>query len=158
MNLAHITPARAKELKSEVNHLEKMLNSEVGDRHIGDKAEFQTEIRKKKAELRDFSPRPYKGALANKRYAQAKKLKEIIQKAMPSNRDYFRHYPKEKDKDGNSIVPEHNTKQDFDRAVEQQVFFQTNPKIQQAVRYYKHIMAKIDPNDPSVRNIETLRR
>ena len=153
-----ITNKRAKELESEINDMEKMLKSPVGDRHIGDKAEFMGEVRKRKDELRAFAPRELKGAKANEAYAIAKRLRSYIQKGMPSSRDYFRRYPKEKDKDGNVIIPDHNEKRDFERAVEQQVAFQSNPRMQKAITIYKNLMARIDPSDPTVRNIEMLRR
>ena len=60
--------------------------------------------------------------------------------------------------DNNSVFPDHNEKRDFERAVEQQVAFQSNPRMQKAITIYKNLMARIDPSDPTVRNIEMLRR
>lgn len=158
IDLALITKARAKELESEIKSLEKMLKSPAGERHIGDKAEFRKQIRKRKDELNNFSPKKLTGRKANEAYATAKRLRNYIQERMPGSKDYYRHYPRERDKDGNPRTPDHTEKMDFERAVAQQMKFQTDPRIQKACAIYKNLMQRLDPDNPNVRNIENLRR
>ena len=65
---------------------------------------------------------------------------------MPKTKDYYQRYPK----DGNSY--------DFDRTVRQQIAFQTDKNIKNAVKEYKNIMRRLDPQDPTISNIELLRK
>ena len=152
LDLVHITPARIKELKQEINSLERMLKDDraSGRPKIQDEVEFKAQIKKRQKELDTHMPVKFTGQQANKAYDLAKKLKVYIQNRMPSKKAYFQKQIK--DADG------HSKYQDFENAVNQQIAFQTDPKIQKAVRAYKYIMAKLDPNDPRVRNIEMLRR
>ena len=96
----------------------------------------------------EHKPRRLRGQKANKAYAEAKRLKKIIQGAMPSRKAYFKPYPKSSD--GHDF--------DFERTVAQQVAFQTDPKIKKAVQHYKNIMRRLDPSDPTISNIELLRK
>lgn len=152
LDLVHITPARINELKQEINSLEKMLKDDraSGRPKIQDEVEFKDQIKKRQKELEEHRPKKFEGQQANKAYELAKKLKAYLQKKMPSKRLYFQKQIKDSDS--------HNKYQDFEAAVQQQIAFQTDPKIQKAVRAYKHIMARLDPEDPRIRNIEMLRR
>lgn len=152
LDLVHITPGRVAELKQEINYLEKMLKDDKSSKSpkIQDEVEFVAQIKKRKHELKNHMPAKLEGQQANKAYELAKKLKVYIQNRMPSKKAYFQKQIR--DSDG------HSKHRDFEDAVNQQIAFQTDPKIQKAVRAYKHIMSRLDPNDPRIRNIEMLRK
>jgi hypothetical protein len=150
-DIVHMTEAQCKEIKEEIDSLEKMLSDPrpwVRNK-ITDEAEVKNQIRSKKELLNNHVPHKLRGPKANRAYAEAKKLADFIREQMPSRKDYFRPYAKESD--------DHNRQADFERAVQQQVAFQTNPDVQRAVIRYKAIMRRIDPSDPSISNIEKLR-
>lgn len=151
-DLVHITPAQVREIKSEVNELEKMFKADQasGRPKIQNEIEFKAEIKKKKKVLQNHAPKKLKGPKANRAYRLAKELKKKIQAAMPSSRAYFQQYPKSSDK--------HNRQADFERTVAQQIAFMQNSEIQRAIQQYKHILRRLDPNDPTVSNIEGLRK
>ena len=152
LDLVHVTPARIAELKQEINSLERMLKDDRASRNpkIQDEVEFRAQIKKRREELETHMPKKFEGEQANKAYALAKKLRAYLQEKMPSKRLYFQKQIKDSDS--------HSKYQDFETAVQQQMVFQTDPKIQKAVRAYKHIMRRLDPNDPRICNIEMLRR
>ena len=152
IDMALITVQRAKELESEIKALENMMRDDIatGRPKIQDKKEFVGQITKRKKELTDFGAREFKEREKNEAYDTAKRLRKYIQKRMPSSRDYHRGYPKSGDG--------HSTHGDFEKAVQQQMAFQTNPRLQKAVTIYKNLMQRIDPSDPTVRNIEMLRK
>ena len=116
---------------------------------ISDRAEIEKQISTKKKLLKDHSPRKLKGQKANRAYEEAKKLADFIREQMPSRKDYFRPYSKASD--------DHNRQSDFEKAVVQQMAFQKNAKVQQAIIKYKNIMRRLDPSDPTISNIENLR-
>lgn len=149
-DLVHASVDQISEIKRDIDSLERMLKSDQSQTtpKITDLAEFKGEINKKKKILKDHAPKKLKGQKANKAYDEAKRLKKIIQDAMPSRKDYFQRYPK--GEDGHDF--------DFERIVKQQVDFQTNPKITGAVRQYKSILRRIDSSDPTISNIELLRK
>jgi len=148
LDLVHITVDQIKEIKSDITSMENMLKADIasGRPKIQDKVEFIGEINKKKKILKDHTPKAFRGKKKNEAYTRAKKLKKIIQDAMPSKKAYYQPYPK----DGSSF--------DFERVVKQQMDFQNNKKMQAAVQEYKHLMRRIDPSDPSITNIELLRK
>lgn len=151
-DIVHMTEAQCDEVRREIDGLEGMLNDprDWVRNKITDEAEVKGQINSKKKLLSDHSPKRLRGAKANKAYAEAKKLAEYITESMPTRRNYFRPYAKESD--------DHNRQADFEKAVKQQMEFQTNPKMQQAVTRYKNIMRRVDPKDPTLSNIENLRR
>lgn len=153
IDLALMTSQQVKETEAEITFLEKMLKAdqsgEFGRPKITDTGEFRAKIIEKKELLDNYSPRKMRGPSANKAYARAKELAEKIKAEMPSNKDYNRSYPSKKSRVSADF--------DFERAVQQQVAFQTNRGLQNMIHEYKNIMARIDPDDPTIRNIETLR-
>ena len=146
-DLAFITPAQAEKIEQQIEGLEIMLQEDQRSKtpKITDIAEFVGQIKTKKAVLEKHTPRKLRGQTSNTAFARAKDLAKKIKDEMPGKKDYFMKYPKDE------------SSQDFERVVKQQVRFQTDPKIQAMVREYKHIMARIDPSDPTIRNIERLR-
>lgn len=151
-DIVHMTEAQCREVKEEIASLEGMLNDPrpwVRNK-ITDEGEVQKVIRAKKELLKNHTPRKLTGQKANRAYAEAKKLAEFIKEQMPSRNDYYRPYAKNSDN--------HNRQADFEKAVQQQMEFQRNKKIKEAVIRYKNIMRRLDPKDPTVSNIENLRR
>jgi len=151
-DIVHMTEAQCREVREEIDMMEGMLNDPrpwVRNK-ITDEAEIRKTIKSKKKLIEDHTPRKLTGQKANKAYAEAKKLADFIREQMPSRKDYFRPYAKESD--------DHNRQADFERAVQQQVKFQTDPEIQRAIIHYKNIMRRLDPSDPTISNIEKLRR
>ena len=144
---AFITPAQAAKIEQEIDGLETMLREDQRSKtpKITDIGEFVGQIKKKKAVLEDHTPKKLRGQSSNKAYARVKDLALKIKAELPGKKDYFMPYPKDE------------SSQDFERVVNQQVKFMTDPKIQGMVREYKHLMSRIDPSDPTIRNIESLR-
>ena len=144
---AFITPAYAAKIKQEIEGLENMLKADQSSKNpkIQDVGEFVQNIRKKKIVLENHVPKKFRGQTSNTAWARAKDLGEKIKKELPGKKDYYMRYPKD------------DSSQDFERVVKQQVRFQTDPKIQSMVREFKHLMSRIDPSDPTIRNIERLR-
>jgi hypothetical protein len=151
-DIVHMTEGQCNEVRSDIESMEKMLDDPrpwVRDK-ITDVGEVKGQIASKKKLLADHSPRRMRGEKANKAYAEAKKLAAFIQGEMPTNKQYFQRYAK--DSDG------HTRQAGFEKAVQQQVAFQTNPELQRAVVRYKNIMRRIDSDDPTLTNIEALRK
>lgn len=152
LDIALLSPARVSELKQEIKHLEGMYRADQtsGNPKIGDKNEFFKDVNKKKKELKEFAPKEFKGEVRNKAYKELKKLKKFIQNQMPNSKMYFQKQIK--DSDG------HSKYQDFEGAVRQQMHFQQDPTCIKAVRRYKNIAARLDSSDPTIKNIELLRK
>lgn len=150
-DIVHMTEAQCSEVKQEIASMEAMLNDprDWVRNKITDEAEVRGQIASKKKLLEKHVPRKLRGAKANRAYAEAKKLAEFIKDQMPTRKDYYRPYAKNSD--------DHNKQADFERAVTQQMEFQKNAKVQEAVIRYKNIMRRLDPKDPTVSNIENLR-
>jgi len=147
IDLAMATPAQVADMKQEINHLERMLESDKQRRSpkIQDEAEFNVELDRKRKILENHTPKPFRGKNKDKAAKRVKELDSFIQDHMPKSRDYFQKQPT-------------GCSNDFERTVEQQIAFQTNPKIQKAVAERKFLIARLEPNDPSLRNIERLRK
>ena len=145
LDLVHVSPAQISEMKADINSAERMLKADIasGRPKIQDKAEFKAEVAKKQKILDVHAPKKFRGENANKQLKRAQDLKQRIIEAMPKSREYYQQYPKG---DGSNL--------DFERAVKQQIFFQTDKQVQENVRHYKHIMRRIDPDDPTITNIE----
>lgn len=151
-DLVHATESQIREVKSEITALEKLLHeNDDPNNHvrIQDPAEVQKEILNKKKFVNDFAPKKLTGQRSNRAYREAKKLKEVIVAAMPSQNQYFQRQTTDKDR--------HSRHTDFEKTVQQQIKFQTDPGILKAVNRYKHLMRRIDPADPTISNIELLR-
>lgn len=146
-----MTEAQVKEVKERINSAEKMLNDPRDwiRNKITDPGSIKENIKKDQHLIDEHAPRKMRGQKANKAYAEAKELAKKIKEQMPSRQQYFQRYPKDSDA--------HNKQADFEKIVAQQMKFQTDPNIQKMVARYKHIMARLDPSDPSIRNIESLR-
>ena len=152
LDLTLLSTARVKELKQEIKHLEGMYLADKasGNPKIGDKNEFFKDVNSKKKELKDFAPREFTGEARNRAYKEKKKLAKFIQSQMPKPNAYFQKQYRDSDS--------HGKYQDWEQAVQQQVHFQTDPNCIKAVRRYKNIAARLDSQDPTVKNIELLRR
>jgi septal ring factor EnvC (AmiA/AmiB activator) len=148
-----MTDKQIAEVKSEIASIEKLLKrSENPKDHVGraiqDPAELHKEIAKHKKLLEDHVPAKFRGENANRKLKEARKLAEEIKAAMPRSKDYFNRYPKGSDG--------HSRHADFERSVQQQMAFQ-HPDMQKKILRYKSIMRRIDPQDPTITNIEALR-
>ena len=143
-----LTPQQARAIEGEIRDAEKMFKN-YRDK-ISDPASFFKDVAKKKRLLKDHEAVQLKGAEANKAFARAKEIAAKLSEVMPGKKDYFRPYPK------GSTSMEYEG--DFERAVSQQMKVQTDPKVKQMVREYKHIMRRLDPQNPTVSNIEGLRK
>jgi hypothetical protein len=84
---------------------------------------------------------------ANKAYKRAKEIAEELKEKMPSSKLFYQRYPNNSDRASKA--------QDFERAVQQQMAFQ---KMQGKVDEFRNLMARIDPHDRTLGNIERLRR
>jgi hypothetical protein len=148
IDLTLATPQQIKEIGAEINHLEKMLEADKRSRSpkIQDEAEFRANIAAKKKLIEQHSPKPLKGKSKDVAAKRIKELDSFISDQMPKRKDYFQGYPK------------NGADNDFERAVQQQVAFQTNPKIQKAINERKLLLGRLEPHDPYIRNIENLRR
>ena len=149
VDLTLITPQQAKEIGAEINHLERMLQADKSSPSpkIQDVAEFNAEIAKKKKILNDHTPKPFSGKTKDKAAKRIKELDTFIKEQMPSAKSYYQSYPKNGGCDN-----------DFERAVIQQMAFQSNPKIQQAVAERKNLLGRLEPHDPYIRSVENLRK
>ena len=148
LDLVHLSVDNINGIKQEIAELENMLKSDKasGSPKIQNEVEFRAEINSKKKLLKDHAPEELKGQAQNKAFKRVHELKEIIQDAMPSNKEYYQPYPK----DGST--------HDFERVVKQQMAFQSDKNMQNAVQEYKHLMRRIDPQDPTITNVELLRK
>lgn len=115
---------------------------------IVDTGEIKSEIAKKQKHLRDFSPKEFTGKDRDKYYKKAKKYARWIHENMPPNKEHKMMYPKG--------VGTARSEVNFDQAVQNQVKWQLNG--QKVVEAYKHIMRRLDPQNPTITNIERLRR
>lgn len=145
------TESQIKSVQQDIRDLEIML---AEDRQrkvplIQDVIAVKADIIKKQQYILRNTPSLLKGDAANRAYKEAKALEAIIKEKMPSANKYHQPYPKGE--------TSHLKQQKFEDAVRQQIAFQTNPVIQQAVLKFKSIMARLDPQNPMVRNIERLR-
>ncbi|MCP4262821.1 MAG: hypothetical protein GY774_35730 [Planctomycetes bacterium] len=149
-----MTDTQITEVKKEIASIERLLSRAKDPRdHVGrtiqDPAELQREAVKKRELLQEHSPKKLRGQNANKKLKEARQLAREIREAMPQGKDYYNRYPKSSDN--------HTRQADFERAVKQQVEFQ-RPEMQNKVLRYKEIMRQIDPGDPTITNIEALRK
>ena len=148
-----LTPDQALEIKRDIADLDRMLENDKksGRNLITDKALFNSQIAGKKKILKDHTPKKFRStADKNSAYARAKELRKLISDAMPSREAYFRPYPGR-----NKPV---NSDFDFERTVRQQMELQKDKNFNAAVSEYKNIMRRLDPSDPTITNIEMLRR
>ena len=147
IDLTMATPQQVNEIRADINHLEKMLDADKRSRSpkIQDVAEFNMELDKKRKLLATHTPKPFRGKNKDKAAKKIKELDSFIQEHMPKSRDYYQRQPK-------------GCSNDFDRAVQQQIAFQTNPKIQKAIAERKYLVARLEPNDPTLRSVENLRK
>jgi len=149
-----LSNAQIEDFKKDCEAIEALLKraqdpkDHVG-RKIQDPAELQKELSKKKKLLADHTPKKLRGQNANRLLKEARDLGEFIKTQMPKVSEYYQRYPKAEDG--------HTKESDFEKVVAQQVKFQTDPKIVHAVNRYKSIMRRIDPDDPTISNIERLR-
>jgi hypothetical protein len=149
IDLTLATPQQLKEIGAEINHLERMLKVDQASDSpkIQDVAEFNDNVSAKKKLLADHTPKPFRGKNKDKAAKRVKELDSFIQEQMPRTNSYYQKYPKGDGCDN-----------DFERTVIQQMAFQSNPAIQKAVAERKHLLGRLEPHDPYIRNIESLRR
>ncbi len=155
-DLVLATDEQITEWKRDIDGMERMLagkeiDSGVYGRKdmIQDPGHIQHEIMKRKKLIEAHSPHKLTGLAANTAFKRAKELKEEIAKAMPTAKEYFQPYPSGK-------TPTHRGA-DFEKTVRMQMAFQS-PEVQKKVQEYKYLMTRIDPSNPTVRNIESLRK
>lgn len=114
---------------------------------IQDREAILQEIREKEKFLETYEPTKLKGEAANKAYAYAKELEGKIKESLQGSGDFYRKYA-EQGKDGLA----------FDRAVEHEMKLMQDKGYKQMVKEYKAIMRRLDPDNPSISNIERFRR
>lgn len=148
IDLTLATPQQVKEIGADINHLEKMLEVDKRRPHpkIQDVAEYNEEIKKKKILLTNHAPKPLRGKNKDKAAKRIKELDSYIKDQMVRKADFNKRYPKD------------SCDNDFERAVNQQMAFQSNPEIQKAIKERKHLWGRLEPQDPMIRNVENLRR
>ena len=150
-----LSNARIAEIKAEINEYDKMLKADdrgnvgflphIRD-HIQTPAEIKKEIAKRKEHLQQFSPQPFKGREADKAWAYVKKANKFMDEHRLTKNELFQKYPKKDE-----------TSTDFENAVKKQMAWQLGIG-QKVERNVKHIMRRLDPQDPTVTNLERLRR
>ncbi len=147
----YATKERIKEVESDIRELELMLKEDATRKvpKITDPAGVKAEILKKQQFILRNSPPVFRGENANRAYKEAKELEKVIKDNMPKSSLYNQHYPRGSDS--------HLKQKKFEDAVRQQMAFQTNRQLKQAVLKYKSIMSRLDSSDPTVRDIERLR-
>lgn len=138
---AYLTNTQIRELKAEITGLEAMGKNMA--HKIQDKAEFYANIMQKKKMLEDCTPKKLTGAAGNKALKRAREIEAKLKETMLSSKEYMQSK---------------NDSYDFNRAVNYQVKLMTDPEYQKMTREYKNIMRQIDPSDPTISNIERLRR
>jgi len=140
-----------REIGKDIAGMERMLKADElsKNKKIQDPAKLKEEIKTKSTFLNKVTPKKLKGVKANKAFQRLEQLKEIIGKDMVSENDYYRPEPKGSDS--------HIKKMDFEKVVERQVKFQTDPQIKKAVNEYKALARQLDPDDRHISNIESIR-
>jgi len=116
-------------------------------KHIQDPAEVRKEIYKRKKMLAEHTPTKLKGPKANKMYQWAKNYEKWRKEHSLSNAQLGQMYPKSDSKSA-----------DFEQAVNALYMEMTNPKLQRADMMYKHIMRRLDPDNPNVTDSRRLRQ
>ena len=152
-NKVYASGAQIRSAEDDIKHLEGMLRADRtrGDkRKISNESEILQEIKQKQSLIDEHIPHKLKGQTANKAYAEAKKLANEIKEAMPSGRAYRQPYP------GKNTS--HKKERDFEDTVRQQMYCQQDKNLKRKVKRYKAIVRQLDPNDPTISNIENLRR
>jgi adenylate kinase family enzyme len=144
-----------REKKEEVKELESMLQGGQVDRGVSfrnDKIQepelIKHQIAKAKRFIESNTPKKLKGEEANRAYKRAKELAAELKEAMPTQKLFSQRYPKSSDRASRAT--------DFESAVRQQMEFQQ--KMGSKAIEYRSLMARLDPSNPMVRNIEALRR
>jgi hypothetical protein len=140
----YLTESQIREERGNIQHLERMLEKSGGK--ISDKKEFMADLNRRKKILEEGTPRKATGREADRLYNKAKKLREELrQKLVPQNK-HFLHYPKE------------DKRRDLEVSVSAKVKEMTDRKLQDNIRKYKDIMRRVDPSDPTVTDIDFLRK
>jgi hypothetical protein len=145
------TLSNIRNIKAEISSMERMLEADQRSARskIQDPQKIKEDIETKKKFLHEVTPKKLKGKAADKAYKRIEHLQEVIKKEMLPEKAFHTQYPKASDG--------HLKKQEFERAVKQQIKFQTDPVIKKAVNEYKSLMRQIDPQDPDAPNIENVR-
>ena len=148
----YMSEALLRENEGEVKSLERMLEE---DRHrknpkIQDEHLIREEIAKRKELIKQHGPHQLKGQRANKAYAEARELEGRIKEAMLSGKEFKRPYPTSKSS--------HRAEGDFEQAVQHEMRVMKDKKLKKDITRYKAIMRNIDPSDPTLTNIERLRK
>lgn len=145
-----------REKQEEIKEMENMLVGGRADRDVAYRNDkitepelIKREIRKRQQFIRDNTPKKFTGVESNKAFKRAKELEATLKDAMPSQRLFNQRYPSSSDRASKAS--------DFERAVKQQMAFQSAP-VQRMVAEYRHLMSRISPDDPAIRNVERLRR
>ncbi len=147
------TPQEIQAVRQEIHELEGMLEEDrrlfPKNPKIQDEVAFRADILKKTQWLERMSPTKLRGEASNKAYREMKELERVLKEAMPTQRQCHRRAAGQKDS--------HLQYRNFEDAVARQIRFQTDPKLTEAAYRYKWLAARVDPSDPTLRNIERLR-
>jgi len=150
LDLVFLGKDQIRGIKEEITFLKKMLDEDAtrgNHKKISDPDRIKREMREKKELLETHTPVKLKGTKANKAYKELEEISEKLKESMLSGKQFNQMYPKSS---GSEL--------DFERAIKQQVEFQTNPKLVRMQNRFKYLASKIDPDDPIMSNVERLRK
>jgi len=138
-------------IKGEISSMERMLKADEQRKHkkILDPDNVKKQIDTQKKYLNKVTPKKKRGVKARDIEKEAKKLHEEIKKELLPTNEFNRRYPKDNDA--------HDREMDFERAVQRQMQLQSDKKFKAKVRRWKTLRRQIDPDDPHVANVETIR-
>jgi hypothetical protein len=146
-----LKPADISRIKAEIKEFENQMSgreimsdgvgySEHTRKHIQNDDDIKHEIDKRKKTLERLTPKSYKGEQANKAWAWAKKTQKWIHENMPTQKQFRTMYDSD----------------DFDREVLRQEKWQRHGD--RVVDNYRYVMRRLDPSDPTLGDVERLRR
>jgi hypothetical protein len=153
-DIANASPEVIREVKQDVSTLEKALRGGAFDVRTGiglnldrtDTEAMHHELSRKKAWLQKYTPKKLTGAQANKAYARVKELKEKISEKLLPNKEFHQPYATNQRKE-----------RDFQIAVQHEAALLRDRNYKRDVQEYRALLVQLDPEDPTVRNIEALR-
>lgn len=147
-SVIYMTPDEVRETRIEIENLERMLANDRASKNpkIQDEVEFKSEIRKKRELLEKHAPKKLTGERANKALREAKELESELRESLLNSRDYYQSQPK----NGSTL--------DFERAVNEEMRRMKDKAYKNKIIRYKSLMRQLDPEDPTITNIERFRR
>jgi len=148
----YMTEAQLRENEQDVRELKRMLeqDSRRPSPKIQDPYLIEKEIKEKEELIRRHGPQKLKGNRANQAYAEARELEKRIQESLQKGKDFKRPYPTSKSS--------HRAEGDFERAVQHEMKVMKDRGLKKDITRWKAILRNLDPDDPTLANIERLRK